>query len=92
MEKVRIAVVVSGRVRGVFFRDHAKREADKLGLTGWVRNNPDETLECVAEGLEDKIKKFIEFLHHGSPSAQVDKVNIDYQHPEGKFDGFEIIR
>ena len=58
--KKRTDLKIYGKVQGVFFRDTARIEAEKLGLTGFVRNTPDGTVEIVAEGEDKNLKKFIE--------------------------------
>ncbi|MFX1319796.1 MAG: acylphosphatase [Promethearchaeota archaeon] len=71
-----IQALVQGRVQGVFFRAYTRDKAHQLGVTGWVRNNPDGTVECYAQGEDPAIEEFIRFLHRGSPSAYVDNVAI----------------
>ena len=73
-----IQATVHGRVHGVFFRQHTRMEAQRLGLKGWVRNEPDGTVRVAAVGAEDILKEFIEFLHRGSPGAQVSQVDVDW--------------
>ena len=51
----RLRAIVSGRVQGVSFRYYTKKEADRLGVTGWVRNNHDRTVELVAEGTSEQL-------------------------------------
>ena len=58
--KTRAHVVVNGRVQGVFFRAATKREAESLGVKGWVRNLPDGKVEAVFEGEEDVVKMLVE--------------------------------
>lgn len=71
-----IRALVHGRVQGVFFRAYTRDKAHQLNLVGWVRNNRDGTVECLAQGPDQAINEFIEFLHRGSPSAHVDDVAI----------------
>ncbi len=71
-----VRVVVSGRVQGVFFRQYTLERARELGLRGYVRNLPDNTIEAVAIGPEDDIETFIAFLRKGSPASRVDDVRI----------------
>ena len=54
-------LIITGRVQGVFFRHHTKKLAKKLNFMGWIRNNPDGTVELIAEGEEEKLKQLIEF-------------------------------
>ena len=87
MKQVRI--VIHGRVQGVFFRDTANGAANQMGIKGHVRNNPDGTVEIVAQGSEEQIKEFLEFCCKGPKQAEVTNVDIEEQDVE-KFDEFEI--
>jgi len=92
MVRVRAHVWISGRVQGVFFRAHTKEVAEKLGLTGWVRNLPDGRVEAVFEGEEEAVKEAIEWCKRGPPLARVEKVEVRYEDPTGKFRDFRIVR
>jgi acylphosphatase len=92
MARVRAHVWISGRVQGVFFRAHTKELADELGLTGWVRNLPDDRVEAVFEGEEDAVKRAIEWCKRGPPLASVEKVEVRYEQPTGEFKDFRILR
>ncbi len=85
-----IRAVVRGQVQGVFFRAFTRDEGVKLGVTGWVRNHADGTVECFAQGSEDKIEAFVRFLHRGSPGARVEGVEIRDETPQPRLKGFEI--
>ncbi len=77
-----IKFLVSGRVQGVFFRTSTKTQADKLALSGWVRNCENGEVEGVASGTEQQLGIFISWLKQGPRMAQVDKLKIedcDYQ-------------
>jgi len=89
-KQVRAHVFISGRVQGVFFRANTKRVAEKLGVTGWVKNLPDGRVEAVFEGEEEAVKKIIEWCHRGPPAARVDKVEVLYEDYKGEFEDFEI--
>jgi acylphosphatase len=75
MGQARIHAIVHGRVQGVNFRHYTAKEAGRLGLRGWVRNLPDGTVEVEAEGDTAALDTFLSWLHHGPPSARVDKVD-----------------
>jgi acylphosphatase len=90
MAKIRAHLYISGRVQGVFFRDHTRRKALSLGVNGFVRNLLDGRVEAVFEGEEDAVRKLIEWCHEGPPLAQVEKVEVEYEPYTGEFDGFEI--
>jgi len=82
---------VSGRVQGVFYRASAQREAKRLGLTGWVRNRKDLTVELVAEGEETGIKDFIAWARHGPNAARVERVDVRWRSFTGDFFDFRIL-
>lgn len=92
MEK-RIRAIVSGRVQLVMYRDFARRKADRFGITGWVRNRPDNTVEVVAEGEEEDLKEYIAYLEEGPVLAEVASVEVKWW-PEatGEFREFLILR
>jgi acylphosphatase len=87
---VRVHVIVSGRVQGVFFRSETQDEAMNLSLTGWVRNLPDGKVEAVFEGEKYKVEKLIEFCKHGPPDAIVTKVQVLWEDYTGEFRDFGI--
>jgi len=62
---VRAHVYVSGRVQGVFFRDHTRRWADSLGVKGWVRNLPDGRVEAVLEGPKNEVEALLQRMEEG---------------------------
>lgn len=69
-----IKLKIFGRVQGVLFRASAKREAEKLGITGFVRNEPDGSIYLEAEGQEDDLNKFLGWCSHGPIMAKVIRV------------------
>ncbi len=82
---------VRGRVQGVFFRASTQREARRLGLTGWVRNRNDSSVEVVAEGEENGIKDLIAWAQHGPTAARVEKVDVRWRSFVGEFFEFQIV-
>ena len=66
--------IVSGRVQGVWYRDTIRREAQKLGITGYVKNLPDKTVEVVANLKDEEYDKFLEILKKGSKLSRVDNI------------------
>jgi acylphosphatase len=90
MAKSRLHAVVHGYVQGVFFRDHAHRTAGSIGLTGWVKNRMDGTVEIVAEGDEKDLKKLLAWCHEGPEIARVEKVDIKWEKPTGEFEHFSV--
>ena len=67
----RLSANVTGLVQGVSFRYYARREAERLGLQGWVRNEADGSVQLVAEGDEEALVALLGFLRRGSPMARV---------------------
>ncbi len=88
--KVQLHAIVHGRVQGVNFRYHTTRTAQRLGLTGWVKNRRDGTVETVAEGPRMALNEFHQFLHRGSPSASVRRVDAEWGTPTGTFRQFRV--
>lgn len=86
----RIHVIVEGRVQGVFFRAYTKDEAVRLGLSGWVRNKPDGSVEALVEGKKSDVGKMAQWFHQGSPHSYVEKVHITEEDPVGDSETFEI--
>ena len=90
MVKSRLHIYVSGYVQGVFYRSTAKRIAESLLLTGWVRNLRDGRVEIVAEGEEENLLKFIEWCKRGPVGAKVESLDVRREDYKGEFRGFEI--
>lgn len=86
----RIQMVVRGRVQGVYYRASAQREARQLGLSGWVKNRPDGSVEIVAEGEEDQVKDLLSWAQQGPTTARVDKVETKWRSYTGEFSDFRI--
>jgi len=86
----RIHVVIEGRVQGVFFRAETQRAAQRLGVTGWVRNRPEGTVEAVFEGPSQAVQQAVDWCWQGSPRAKVSDVKIEWQDFTGEFDSFSI--
>ena len=87
---IRRRVVVSGQVQGVFFRDSCRREARSRQVAGWVRNNSDGTVEAVFEGDPDAVTTLVDWAHDGPPGAQVSRVEVAEEEPEG-LSGFRVV-
>lgn len=87
---VRIHIVVSGDVQGVFFRAGTRSAASGLGLTGWVRNRPDGSVEVMAEGGRGALEKLLEWCGRGPAGASVSKVEHEWLAAGGEFSGFRV--
>lgn len=88
----RVHLTLRGRVQGVFFRQSTKAEADRLGLTGWVRNLDNGEVEATAEGPPEALEEWVRWCHQGPPHARVDRVDRRDEAPQGEFHGFEVRR
>jgi len=91
MKKIRVHLIIEGRVQGVWFRESTKRKALSLGVYGWVRNLPDGTVEVVAEGDEDKVRELVKWCHKGPPAAKVTNVKVEEEEYLGEFSSFDVI-
>ncbi len=90
MERVKVHVMIEGRVQGVFFRHHTQQKAIQLGLTGWVRNRMDGNVEAVFEGDRERVNEMIEWCHHGPPAARVTSVHPSWEECKGEFQDFSV--
>ena len=89
-EKIRVHVIVSGRVQGVFFRQHTFKKAKELGIFGWVKNLEDGKVEAIFEGEKEKVEKMISWSKQGPASASVDDFEIEWQEYKGEFKNFKV--
>lgn len=90
MEQVRVRLRIRGLVQGVFYRYNTMKKAHELGLTGWVRNLPDGSVECVAEGPKEKVERLIAWCRQGPPGARVEAVEVNWEAYTGEFKDFSI--
>ena len=86
----RLDAVVRGRVQAVGFRAFVLREASALHLGGWVANEPDGAVRCVAEGAEEDLLRLLARLREGPRSARVDEVSEGWGPASGGFGGFTV--
>lgn len=76
MDQVGVDVTVTGRVQGVAFRWYAEQQAAQLGVSGWVRNEPDGSVAVHAEGTRDAVDAMVAWCRQGPPSAAVAGVDV----------------
>jgi len=88
--KTRAQAIISGRVQGVFFRMETKRAADRLGVSGWVRNLKDGTVAAVFEGERDRVDAVLDWCRQGPAQADVTDVVVAWGEFSGKFSDFNI--
>ncbi|KRC59381.1 acylphosphatase [Agromyces sp. Root81] len=86
---IRRHVIVHGYVQGVGFRYSALIEARRLGVAGWARNRPDDTVEAEIEGVEASVGAMLDWLATGPPDAIVERTDVSACEPTGEH-GFRI--
>jgi acylphosphatase len=86
----RLHARVIGRVQGVGFRYFVMTSATELGLTGWVRNRRDGSVEVLAEGAMDQLEKLVAVLKRGSRSSSVREVKSNIQIATGEYGSFHV--
>jgi len=91
MPDARLRAVIKGVVQGVGFRFFVVRRAQRLKLTGWVRNVGHDRVETLAEGERDALNAFLEELRVGPTSASVSKVDVQWDKPTHEFTGFNVV-
>ena len=89
-EPARLEATVHGRVQGVGFRYYVVDAAMSLGVTGWVANEQDGSVHCVAEGPRRDLERLLATLHDGPISADVEWVDEVWMPPTGRFSSFGI--
>ena len=89
-DKARAHVIISGRVQGVFFRVETQRAADRIGVSGWVRNRSDGTVEAVFEGDRERVDAVLQWCKEGPAHSNVIDVNVSWSDYKGEFLSFEI--
>lgn len=92
MNGERLSLRVRGRVQGVYYRASTEAEARGLGLTGWVRNREDGSVELVAEGPRDRLEALHRWCQAGPARARVDAVEASWSPATGEFARFEVRR
>lgn len=92
MTKIELHAIAVGRVQGVFFRNNTRQIAQKLGLTGTIRNLRDGTVEIIAHGTREQLEEFIMRLKQNPGFARIDQLEPSYSTPHRKFDNFHIIK
>lgn len=90
MPKIRAKLLIKGIVQGVNFRYYTRREALRCGVTGWVRNLPDDSVAAVFEGEEEDVEGLIRWCRKGPDSARVAEVVVQPEDYRGEFPSFSI--
>lgn len=84
-------LIISGQVQGVFYRATAKEVADRIGITGWVKNTDEGNVELIATGTEKQLNEFVDWCRKGPQKAVVENVN-ELNTDEKVFNEFKIVR
>ena len=88
--KTQIKVVISGRVQGVFYRAHTKKQADRLGIKGYVKNRSNGSVEAVFQGEPLPVTQMMEWCRQGPAAANVEHVRVEETGTVSNFEAFEI--
>jgi acylphosphatase len=89
-DRAAFQVIIRGRVQGVGFRYSAVREARRLGVSGYVSNTPDGSVEVVAEGDSAALDRLLRWLRTGPSMAHVDGVDVEWRPFTGVYRGFDV--
>ena len=81
-------LVMHGRVQGVWYRDSMRREAEHLGVSGWVRNRSDGSVEAMVQGEAGAVDALVRWAHRGPQLAEVERVEVEPG--SGSYAGFEV--
>lgn len=86
-------LVMHGRVQGVWYRDSMRREAESLGVSGWVRNRSDGAVEATLQGDAGAVDALVSWAHRGPQLAEVARVEVECVEDgpgSGSYAGFEV--
>jgi len=88
---MQVHIIFKGIVQGVGFRERTRRMARSLNVFGWIRNNPDGTVEAIFKGSPESVEKLIQYCENGISDAIVTEKIMEYQE-EGNFEDFKILK
>lgn len=91
MQRKAFHAIITGRVQGVSFRYHTRHTANRLGLTGFVKNLPGGQVEVFAQGPEAELEEFSSWLHRGPSGARVDAVESEPRDVDSSTQSFEVL-
>ncbi|MHB8584637.1 MAG: acylphosphatase [Thermoplasmatota archaeon] len=87
---VRVHVLVSGTVQGVFFRESCRSAAERAGVAGWVRNLRDGRVEALFDGPDEAVDSMVSWCRHGPPRATVLAIEVEPYDDRVPITGFEV--
>ncbi len=90
MDKTKAIISITGKVQGVWFRAFTRNQANRFTISGWVKNVPDGSVYCEAQGSEENLRLFIHELHRGPEASSVSHVDVKMKQTFESFSGFEI--
>jgi len=85
-----VRVIVGGRVQGVSFRSSMREVARRHRVNGWVRNNPDGSVEAMLQGRVDGLNRVLDWARHGPPSAVVTEFRVEFIEPSTDLGDFQV--
>jgi acylphosphatase len=85
-----VSLRIRGRVQGVYFRGSAQDEADRLGISGFARNDPDGSVAAFAQGEAAAVDEFIAWCRHGPSGARVTSVDV-HEEPPREMKSFRVL-
>lgn len=86
-----VHLIIKGKVQGVFYRACAREEAEKLGITGWIKNTREGNVEAMINGDQKDIYRYISWCRKGPSRARVENVEV-IRVEDREFEGFKVIR
>lgn len=89
-ERIGVEVRITGRVQGVCFRAWTQEEAERLGVSGWVRNEPDGSVKALFVGARERVESMIDRCREGPAAARVSDVDSERVRPAPSVTGFEV--
>ncbi len=83
-------IIARGKVQGVFYRSETAKAAKALGLTGWIKNEPDGSVKITAQGSSEDLEKLVKWCHSGPPLAKVVKVEVEWEKENKNYKRFVV--
>lgn len=90
MKKVRLRILIEGRLQAMNFRFNAQRQANHLGLVGFVRNLSDGRIEVEVQGAEDKVKQILDWCQDEPHGSQIRSILFRYDEPLNRYSDFSV--
>ncbi len=91
LNNIREHLIIEGLVQGVWFRESTRRQAVSLGVSGWVKNRADGTVEALLEGPEDAVLKLVDWCRKGPTAAGVTGIHETKEVWRGEFNSFDVV-